>query len=131
MHPRRRFVMRAVLAMGLGASTAALAAPDDYVFEPLTAQVQMGDAIIAVRLTHKPSGKPVPDAVIFAHRLDMAPDGMATMIAALVSLPAAEAGVYRFKTELAMTGNWQLSLAAKIQGETGTHQRKIPLKVTE
>ena len=124
-------LVRTAFAMGLGLSTAAFAAPDDYVFEPLQQEVKIGDAIIAVRLTHKPSGKPVPDAVIFAHRLDMAPDGMATMIADLESLPTAEAGVYRFKTELAMTGNWQLSLAAKIQGETGTHQRKIPLKVTE
>ena len=129
--PSRLVLIRAAFAMGLGLSTAAVAAPDDYVMEPVEREVKMGDAIIAVRLTHKPSGKPISDAVIFAHRLDMAPDGMASMTAALESLPAAEAGVYRFKTELAMTGNWQLSLAAKIQGETGTHQSKIPLKVTE
>ena len=127
---RSRIVM-AVLAIGLGLSTPALAGPDDYAFEPLTGEIQMGDAIIAVRLTHKPTGKAVPDAVIFARRLDMAPDGMATMTAALESLPPTETGVYRFKTEVAMAGKWQLSLAAKIQGETGTHQSKIPLKVTE
>ena len=39
----------------------------------------MGEAVVAVRLVDKRSGKPVPDAVIFAKRIDMAPDGMPTM----------------------------------------------------
>lgn len=127
----KKSLLRAALAIALAASTVALAAPDDYAFEPLTPEVRMGEAIVSVRLTHKPSGKPVSDAVIFARRLDMAPDGMASMTAALEPLPATEAGLYRFKTEVAMTGNWQLSLAAKIQGESGTHQSKIGLKVRE
>jgi hypothetical protein len=36
--------------------------------------------------------------------------------------------VYRFKTDLTMEGSWQLSLAAKVQGETGTVQNKLALK---
>ena len=123
-------LMRAILAIAL-LSSVALAAPDDYVFEPLTPEVKMGEATVTVRLTHKPSGKPVSDAVIFARRLDMAPDGMASMTAALELLPSTEAGLYRFKTDVAMSGNWQLLLAAKIQGEPGTHQSKIGLKVRE
>ena len=33
-----------------------------------------------MRLVNKKSGKPVPDAVIFAKRIDMAPDGMEMMV---------------------------------------------------
>jgi hypothetical protein len=40
----------------------------------------------------------------------------------------AEPGVYRFKTNLSMEGRWQLSLGAKVQGETGTVQSKLVLK---
>jgi hypothetical protein len=131
MHARR-VLMPAVLALALVLSATAFALADDYAFEPLNSELKMSDeAVISIRLVHKASGKPVPDAVIFARRLDMAPDGMATMTAPLEALPQTEAGVYRFKTDVTMTGNWQLSLAAKIQGEAGTQQTKIGLKVTE
>ena len=43
--------------------------------------------------------------------------------------PSSEAGVYHFKTILPMAGNWQLSLSAKVQGETGTLESKLPVKV--
>jgi hypothetical protein len=59
----------------------------------------------------------------------MAPDGMPTMAAPLEQMPSVEPGVYRFKTGLPMQGNWQLSLAAKVQGETGTIESKLVLKV--
>jgi len=66
--------------------------------------VKKGDAIIAVRLVHKPDGKPVPDAVIFATRLDMAPDGMQEMATKIAPMPSAEPGVYKFKATLTMAG---------------------------
>ena len=78
------------------------------------------DAIVAVRLVDKRSGKPVPDAVIIAKRVDMAPDGMAEMSEPIEQLPSTEPGVYRFKAALVMAGGWRLSLGAKVQGETGT-----------
>jgi hypothetical protein len=128
----RPVLMPAALMVALVLNATAFAGLDDYVFESLKAEFKMGDqAEISIRLIHKPSGKSVPDAVIFARRLDMAPDGMASMTAALEPLPVIEEGVYRFKTELAMAGNWQLSLAAKIQGEIGTYQSKIQLKASE
>jgi hypothetical protein len=70
----------------------------------------------------------VADAVISAKRIDMAPDGMATMAAPLEELPSTESGVYRFKTDLSMAGRWQLSLAAKVQGEIGTVENKLVLR---
>jgi len=85
---------------------------------------------LPVRLVDRRTGKPVPDAVIFAKRIDMAPDGMPTMTAPLEPLPSTEPGVYRFKINLAMEGGWRLSLGAKVQGETGTVENKLVLKAT-
>lgn len=131
MHARP-ILLGAILGTALGLSAAAVAGPDAYTFEPLKAELKMGaDAMVTARLVHKPTGKPVPDAVIFARRADMSPDGMATMTADLEPVPTTEAGVYRFKTNLPMAGNWQISLAAKIQGETGTHRSKFVLRVRE
>ena len=67
----------------------------------------------------------MPDAVISAKRIDMAPDGMADMAGRIEQLPSTEPGVYRFKTNLSMEGRWQLSVAAKVQGETGTVESKL------
>jgi len=93
----------------------------DYEFQLVSQTVTRTDtAVIAVRLVHRKTLEPVRDAIVFASRLDMEPDGMETMTAALETAPGAEAGVYRFTAALAMAGGWRLSLAAKIQGEEGT-----------
>ena len=111
---------------------AAKADPKDYEFRLVETAIKQGDgAVIAVKLIDKRSGKPVPDAVIFATRIDMAPDGMPTMNAPIEALPSNEPGIYRFKTDLMMAGGWQLSLAAKIQGETGTLENKLVLKAVK
>jgi hypothetical protein len=114
-----------VIAIG-GVSTVALADIKDYKFELLDQSVQVGpDKVIAVRLVNAETGKPVPDAVIFASRLDMAPDGMQEMATKLMPIPSTEPGTYKFKATLSMAGRWQLSLGAKVQGETGTVQNKL------
>ena len=102
----------------------------DYEFQLIDQTVKKGDAIISVRLVHKPDGKPVPDAVIFATRLDMAPDGMQEMATKIAPMPNTEPGVYKFKATLSMAGGWQLSLGAKVQGETGTVENKLVVKAT-
>jgi hypothetical protein len=110
-------------------SAAALADVKDYEFQLIQSEMKKGDgAIVAVRLVNKKSGKLVPDAVIFAKRIDMAPDAMQEMMAPLEQLPSTEPGVYRFKTDLMMQGRWQLSLGAKVQGEEGTVEAKLVLK---
>src|SRR4051812_50048609 len=78
-----------------------------------------------LRLDNTNQGKPVPDAVIFASRLDMAPDGMQEMVTKLTPMPGTEPGTYRFKASFSMAGRWQLSLGAKVQGETGTVENKL------
>ena len=110
--------------------TVARADIKDYEFQLIDQTVKKGDAVISVRLVHKPDGKPVPDAVIFATRLDMAPDGMQEMATKIAPMPSTEPGVYKFKATLAMAGGWQLSLGAKVQGETGTIEKKLVLKAT-
>ena len=113
-----------------GSVTAARADIKDYEFQLIDQTVKKGDAVISVRLVHKPDGKPVPDAVIFATRLDMAPDGMQEMATKIAPLPSTEPGVYKFKATLTMAGGWQLSLGAKVQGETGTLENKLVVKAT-
>jgi hypothetical protein len=71
------------------AASAAMAGANDYAFEPLKAEMKKGeDVTLAVRLTNKQTGKPVPDAVVFKTRVDMAPDGMAEMESAVAPLPS-------------------------------------------
>jgi hypothetical protein len=113
-----------------GSVTVARADIKDYEFQLVDQTVKKGDAIIAVRLIHKPDGKPVPDAVIFATRLDMTPDGMQEMATKIAPTPSAEPGVYKFKANVSMAGGWQLSLGAKVQGETGTVESKLVIKAT-
>ena len=115
-----------IAAMMGGASTAALADIKDYKFELVDQTVRAGpDKVITVRLLNTKTGKPVPDAVIFASRLDMTPDGMQEMVTKVEAVPAAEPGTSRFKATFGMEGRWQLSLGAKVQGETGTVENKL------
>ena len=116
------------LAFGL-LTSATRADVKDYEFQLVQSEMQKGDGVIvAVRLVNKKSGKVVPDAVIFAKRIDMAPDAMQEMTAALEQLPSTEPGIYRFRTDLTMEGRWRLSLGAKVQGEEGTVASQLVLK---
>ena len=129
-----RYIMRAAaLGAVLLAATAATATADikDYEFQLVEKELKQGEAEVAVRLLHTPSGQAVPNAVIFAKRIDMGPDGMETMESPIEAMPSTEPGVYRFKTNLTMAGNWALSLGAKVQGETGTLENKLVLKATK
>jgi len=108
------------------AATVARADIRDYEFQLVDQTVQPGpDRIVTVRLVNKATGKGVPDAVIFATRLDMAPDGMQEMATKVTAMPGTEPGTYRFKATFGMAGRWQLSLGAKVQGETGTVETKL------
>ena len=130
----QRKTLRAVaIGAALLATMAATALADskDYEFQLVEKEVKQGEATVAVKLIHKPSGRAIPDAVIFAKRIDMGPDDMAAMTAPLEPLPSTEPGVYRFRTDLTMAGNWALSLGAKVQGETGTVENKLILKATQ
>jgi len=110
----------------MGVPRFAFADIKEYEFQLVESTVQAGaDKVVTVRLVNKKTGKPVPDAVIFASRLDMAPDGMQEMVTKVTPMPGTEPGTYRFKATFGMAGRWQLSLGAKVQGETGTVESKL------
>jgi hypothetical protein len=117
----RAFQAALIGIAAIGSVGLALADIKDYEFKLVEPTVAVGkDKIITVRLVNKTTGKVVPDAVIFATRLDMAPDGMPEMATKIVREPGGEPGSYRFKAAFGMEGRWLLSLGAKVQGESGT-----------
>jgi len=123
--------LRAVgLALALGTlSVRALAGANDYEFQPVAVDVKNGaGSELAVKLVHKPSGKPITGAVIFRTRLDMSPDSMDEMTAKHAAIPGSEPGVYRFKADLTMAGGWALKLQAKVPGESETIEATVVFK---
>lgn len=134
MFVHSRMLFGALLMGSLAAATAGLpvaeAAPQDYRFELVSPPAKAAKAtIVRVRLIHVPDGKPVIGAVIFQARLDMGPDGMASMDAPVKPLPPTEGGVYQFEAQPSMPGNWGLSLSAKVQGEAQTVKGTVTVPV--
>ncbi|TXN25072.1 FixH family protein [Methylobacterium sp. WL9] len=129
INPFARAMTAALL--GLALTSAARADIKDYEFQLVKNEAKQGDAILDVRLVDKRTSKPVSDAVIFAKRIDMAPDSMEEMTSRIEQMPSPEPGIYRFKAKLTMAGGWRLSLGAKVPGETGTVENKLVLKATK
>lgn len=118
--------------VAVSSSIAAFAAAQDYAFEAVNAEVRNGPSSdIAVRLVHKPSGKPVEGAVIFRTRLDMSPDNMEGMTTKVEPLSESEPGVYKFRADFTMAGGWALKLQAKVQGEPETVQGTVVFTAKE
>jgi hypothetical protein len=127
---RSTFAAAAFLA-ATSVSGTTFAGANDYVFEPVKAEIKKGDdVVVSVRLKHKATGKPVTEAVIVQTRIDMSPDAMGEMASPLTAVPSNEPGVYSFKTDLSMQGRWLLSIAAKVQGEPETVVGKITFRAT-
>jgi hypothetical protein len=117
---------------GLVGLALSLAAAADYEFQPLKVDVKNGNGSeLAVRLVHKPSGKPVNGAVLFRTRLDMGPDKMETMTAKHEAMPSSEPGVYRFKADLTMAGGWAFRVMAKVPGEKDTVEGVVVFKAKD
>ncbi len=118
----------AVLALAVS-SSAVLAGAEDYRFDLVSTDHSVGSgAILEVRLTDLRTGKPVEGAVIYATRMDMAPDGMEMMTTPVTAMPSDVPGNYRFTTDLTMAGGWRFSVAAKVQGEPETVSAEIELQ---
>ena len=130
---KSNYLCAAVVAVAMSlTNAAAFAGAADYVFESVAPEWKKGDdVVVAVRLTHKPSGKPVADAVIVRTRVDMGPDNMADMVSPVAAVPSKEPGVYAFKTDLPMAGRYLLSVSAKVQGEPETVIGKVILKAVK
>jgi YtkA-like len=128
----RKFLSAGIaIAIVVSLAGSLFAGANDYVFEPVKAEVKKGDdVVVSVRLKHRATGKPVADAVIVQTRIDMSPDAMGEMASPLTPVPSNEPGVYSFKTDLSMQGRWLLSIAAKVQGEPETVVGKITFRAT-
>ena len=87
---KKRAVLAALIGLLLTSfQLPAFAGVNDYEFQLVQSEMKKSaGAIVAVRLVNKKTGKTVPGAVIFAKRIDMAPDGMETMQESLDPLPA-------------------------------------------
>src|ERR1700674_1068834 len=100
---RKMTLAATVFAAAMSLSNAALAGANNYAFEPVKAEVKKGSGVVGtVRLVHKTTGKPVSNPAIVSPRIDMSPEGMATMAAPLTAVVGGEPGTYSFKTDLVM-----------------------------
>ena len=121
----------ALLASGLLGS-AALAAATDYRVEVVSARAAgVGKTDVTFRLIHLPDNKPVPDAVVFQTRADMAPAGMPTMTGNVTPQAVQQPGAYRFQVDTGMAGGWALTLAAKVQGEAETLRATVAFNAAQ
>ena len=128
-HPTLATALAVCLAL---VAQTALAGAKDYTLELVETSRPVGaGAILTVRLTDLRSSTPVEDAVIFATRMDMAPDGMETMTTPVTLLPTEAPGQYRFSTDLTMAGNWRFSVAVKVQGEPETVEAELLLQAEQ
>ena len=114
-------------------ASAAISGASDYEFQPVAVDIKNGaGSELAVRLVHKPTGKPVDGALLIRTRLDMSPDSMGEMTAKHTAMPpgtsGTDPGVYRFKADLTMAGGWAFKLQAKVPGETETVEGTVVFK---
>ena len=117
----------ATLALALSATTA-FGGAEDFRFALVSTDHRVGSgAVVEVSLTDLRTNTPVEGAVIFATRMDMAPEGMETMTSPVTAMPAETPGHYRFATDITMAGGWRFSIAAKVQGEAETVEAEIEL----
>lgn len=123
-----RLLNAATVSAALSASAANAAATDYNIALVSTTYPAGAGVVLEVQLTDTRTGAPVDGAIIFATRVDMAPDGMATMTSPVQVLPSSAPGIYRFSTDLVMAGNWRFSVAAKVQRELETVQAQIEIE---
>lgn len=112
---------------GLMFSGEARAAAKDYRFEAVQPHVTAAsDVVVSVRLVNAATGQVVKDAIIFQSRMEMPMGTMAPMVAKATPLPTTSNGEYPFRTDLGMAGDWNLVVAAKVQGEKETITGTVP-----
>jgi len=102
---------------------------NNYEFQLIEDVFQIGNrVVIPVRLLDKSTGDLVTNAMIFANRIDMTPDGKPDRDSELAALNSTEPGLYLFRTNLLEIGNWQLTLVAMIPGAEGIIEGRMVLK---
>lgn len=101
-------------------------------WEPVKAAVPTGKAVrLEVRLRGLSATPPANGMRITSTRLDMAPDGMASMMAPLRMLPSPAPGTLAFEADLSMAGRWALSLSADVAGENKPVRGTVVFRATD
>lgn len=125
-----------IAALALAASSLhSLGAAKDYRFELAGAPQKTGNgaSIVLVRLVHLPDQKPASGAIIIGQKADMGPIGMAAMTGPIKALGERPPGTYRFEVDNGAVwkkpGNWALTFAAKVQGESEMVRGNIVVKL--
>jgi hypothetical protein len=98
--------------------TASQAAPADYRFEAVTPTLQRGVGVpFQVRAVSRFNGQPVPGIEIRDAYVDRSPDGQRGGSLPAFFTPSLAYGVYNFRADLPVDGNWALTFQAKVPGE--------------
>ena len=101
-------------------------------WEAVNAAVPTGKAVrLEVRLKGLSATPPADGVRITATHLDMAPDGMATMMTPVRVLPPPAPGVVAVEADLSMAGRWALSLTADVAGETRPVRGIVVFRATD
>lgn len=128
----RGWLAAALLMSSIAAAPALVqAAAADYRFEVVGQPIQAGaQATVTVRLVHVPTNRPVTDAVIFQQRLEMSMQGMAPMAGIVAPAQPDGQGNYRFSVQTSMDGEWTLTFAARVQGESEVVRANLRVRST-
>ncbi len=127
-----KYLLAPAFAVAMSLTNAAFADVKDYAFEPVVAEMKKGDdVVVAVRLLHKPTGKPVADAVIVRTRVDMAPDGMADMASPVAALPGSRARGLRLQDRSADGGTLPAERGGQGARRAGDRRRQGHLQSCE
>lgn len=122
LNPMRALLLAAAFAIINVPMSAAAADPTWQAVNP---QVTVGKNVrIEVKLVGIEPPPAAADVQVTATRIDMGPDGMASMAASLKPLPSPGPGVLAFEADLVMAGRWALAITATVKGQakpvTGT-----------
>lgn len=128
----RGWLATALLISSLATAPAPVrAAAADYRFEVVGQPIQAGtQATVTVRLVHVPTNRPVTNAAIFQQRLEMSMQGMAPMTGIVAPAQPDGQGNYRFSVQTSMDGEWTLTFAARVQGESEVVRANLRVRST-
>lgn len=127
----RRWTFAWLLTALASAAQPAFAAATDYRFEVVGQPIKAGaQATVTVRLMNVRTNQPVTNAVIYQQRLEMPMQGMAPMTGIVAPAQPDGQGNYRFSVQASMEGDWTLSLAARVQGESEVVRATLRVRAT-
>ena len=116
--PRGLLWAAMILAGAVALASCSQPSASDVTWEPASTEVGVGDGVrVAVRLEDR-SGLVTLDAnAVESIRIDMEPDGMATMVAPVRAVPTMENESLAWEADLAMGGRWAVKVTAQVPGQ--------------